>query len=260
MSRPVNEEDVQAYVDGRLEGARREDVERYLDEQPHEAARVKDYQAQRETLAAALAFHDPAPVPPRLDLLRLLDARMFRRRTMWRAAAAIVLSVGIGGAAGWLSRGGLPTGLAGRAMAVLTRQAVASQAVYAVDRLHPIEVGAGQREHLAVWLSNRLQHPLQPPDLVSAGYELLGGRLLATETGGPAALFMYADKEGRRISVLLRPMAPGISAKRQDAQTGPMGVCAWIKAGLGYAVAGPLPDEQLDRLADLVMASARGPS
>ena len=260
MSRPVSEEDLHAYVDNALDAARREDVDRYLRERGDEAARVRDYIAQREALRAALDFPATTPLPPELNLLRLLDARLMRRRRLWRVAAAVVVSLGVGGSAGWLARGGLPTDRNGRAMARLTDQALASHEVYAVDRRHPIEVVAAERDHLATWLSNRLNRKLQPPDLEQAGYELLGGRLLATERGGAAALFMYADKQGQRVSVLLRPMAAELSAARTDGHNGSLNVCAWIESGLGYAVAGPVPDKQLDRLADIIRASARSPS
>ena len=61
-------------------------------------------------------------------------------------------------------------------------------------------------------------------------------------------------------SVLLRPMAAELSAARTDGHNGSLNVCAWIESGLGYAVAGPVPDKQLDRLADIIRASARSPS
>jgi anti-sigma factor RsiW len=260
MNRPVSEEELHAYVDDTLDDARRYDVERYLAEHGDDAARVRDYAAQRHALRTALAFRASTPAPPELNLLRLLEARKVRRQTAWRIAAAVVLSLGVGGAAGWLSRGGLPSGRAERAMALLTDEAFASHTVYAADQRHPIEVEAAEHEHLARWLSNRLNRKVDAPDLIRAGYQLLGGRLLATERGGAAALFMFADKTGRRVSVLVRPMASEIRTAQTDTQNGPITVCAWIESGLGYAVAGPLPDEELDHIADLIKASARAQS
>lgn len=260
MSRPVSEEDLHAYVDNVLDRARREDVERYLAQHAGDAARIRDYATQRQALRSALAFRASTPAPPELNLLRLLEARIVRRRTSWRIAAAVVLSLSVGGGAGWLSRGGPPTGRADRAMTVLTSEALASHTVYAVDQRHPVEVEAAERDHLTRWLSNRLNRRLEVPDLMPAGYQLLGGRLLATERGGAAALFMYADKAGQRVTVLVRPMASEIRAAQRDAQSGHIRVCAWIDGGLGYAVAGPLPDEELDELSELIKASARAPS
>ncbi|CAH2603553.1 Anti-sigma factor [Rhodovastum atsumiense] len=259
MSRPVTEDDLQAYVDDALDPARREDVARYLAGHAEVAARMRDYAAQRQALRTAFAPGGTAPLPPRLNLLRLLEARMTRRRTLWRTAAAILLSLGVGGAAGWLARGGPPVSRTDRAMILLTEQALASHAVYAVDPRRPVELDADARDDLAQWLSNRLKRPLAVPDLMAAGYALLGGRLLATERGGAAALFVYADRQGQRASVLLRPMAPELRAPPREDRSGRVSVCAWIESGLGYAVAGALPDETLDELADRVRASLRAP-
>ena len=257
MSRAVSEEDLHAYVDHALDSARRVEVARHLGQHPEDAARVRDYAAGREALKTAMAGTASDPVPPELNLLRLLEGRLVRRRASWRIAAGIALGLAAGGGAGWLSRGGLPGGRAGRAIVALTDQALANHAVYAVDARHPVEMAAVERDQLDHWLSNRLDRTLGAPDLAGAGYELLGGRLLATERGRPAALFMYADRQGLRVSVVLRPMAADLDVRRTDAAAGPLRVCAWIDGGMGYAIAGNLPDEELDRLADLVAGTGR---
>src|SRR6478609_3203207 len=53
--RPISEDELHGYVDGRLEAARRQEVERYLDAQPELSRRVAAYRAQRHDLRAALA-------------------------------------------------------------------------------------------------------------------------------------------------------------------------------------------------------------
>jgi anti-sigma factor RsiW len=68
--------------------------------------------------------------------------------------------------------------------------AIASHLVYGTDRRHPIEVAASEPDYLAQWLSNRLNRTVMPPDLSRFGYTLIGGRLLATEQGNAAALFI----------------------------------------------------------------------
>jgi anti-sigma factor RsiW len=260
VNREVSEDDLHAYVDNALDAARREEVEAYLWHRSEDAARVRAYIDQREALRAAFADRPSIPAPRNLNLLRLMEARIARRRASWRIAAAIALAFGFGGAAGWIGGGGLPTNRPERAVAVLIEEALASHAVYGADLRHPIEVQATERAHLTTWLSNRLNRRVEPPDLQTAGYELLGGRLLATERGRPAALFMYVDKQGQRVSVLVRPMAPDIRIKEVEAQSGQIGTCAWISDGLGYAVAGPLPEADLDRLADIIKMAPRAPS
>ncbi len=252
---PVTEDDVQAYVDSRLEPARRHEIEQYLASQPEVAQRVAAYRAQRETLQSAFAAYAAEPIPPELNLARLFEARR-RRFTAWQVAAAVVLALCVGGAAGWFLGSSPAPGRVELAMSLLRQEALASHTVYAADRRHPIEVGADQHEHLSQWLSNRLQRPVVPPDLSMAGYRLLGGRLLATEHGGAAALFVYDTADGNRLSVLMRPMAPELRAARADMAAGPVNGCAWIENGIGYAVVAAAPDATLDRIADQIIQQA----
>jgi anti-sigma factor RsiW len=144
-------------------------------------------------------------------------------------------------------------------MSLLQQQAMASHAVYADDRRHPIEVAAAERDHLSQWLSNRLRRSVVPPDLSPLGYRLLGGRLLATEHGGAAALFVYDDSKGDRLTVLLRPMSPELRAAPTDVAQGPLNGCSWIGNGMGYAVVAAASDQTLDQIADQIRHQAATP-
>jgi anti-sigma factor RsiW len=253
---PISSEELHAYVDDRLEPDRRREIEHDLDAQPELARRVAAYRAQRDGLRAALGGHAAEPIPPDLNLNRLLEARLTRRSAWWRAAAAVVLCLGIGGAAGWyLGTSPSPSRIE-VAVSLLQQQAIASHTVYAADRRHPIEVAAAETDHLSQWLSNRLRRSVSPPDLSEFGYQLLGGRLVATEHGGAAALFVYDDAKGNRLTVLLRPMAPELRAARADVAQGSLNGCTWINSGMGYAVIGAASDRVLDQIADRISQQA----
>jgi len=127
------------------------------------------------------------------------------------------------------------------------------------DSRHPIEVTAADGAHLSQWLSNRLRRDVVPPDLSAVGYRLLGGRLVATERGAAAALFVYDNAQGDRLSVLLRPMAPELRAVRSDIAKGSLSGCTWIGGGMGYAVVAPAPDQTLDRVADQISRQVAKP-
>ncbi len=248
----VPEEELHAYVDGQLAPERRDEVATWLADEPEAAARVRAWQTQREELRAA--FAEPAPPAPNLDLLRIVETRMRRRRLPWAiggAAAAMVLALGLGGAAGWMLRGG-PADRQAAALSVLEQEAFATHAVYSVDKRHPIEVGAAEREHLTQWLSNRLNRHVAPPDLGAAGWRLLGGRLLATERGGAAALFMYDNPQGQRLSVVMRPMAPDLATPEPQRMGGAVNGAAWIAGGLGYAVVAAAPHDEISQVSKLV--------
>ena len=257
---PIAEEDLHAFVDGQLAPPRRAEVQRYLDANPQEARRVAAWSAQREALRDVLAPYAAAPLPPELNLSRLIEARLRPRRTIWLTAASVLLALAVGGTAGWMVHApGGPT-RAALAMSLLEQLGLASHVVYAADKRHPIEVPAADRDHLAQWLSNRLSRGVAPPALDALGYRLIGGRLLATEHGGAAALFMYENAQGQRLSLVLRPMARDLHAARADMRQGAVNGCAWIADGIGYAVVASLPDDELDLVSDLVQREAHGAS
>jgi anti-sigma factor RsiW len=248
---PITEEDLHAYVDGQLAPIRQAAVQRYLQANPEEARRVAAWTAQRGALRAVFAAHAAAPLPHSLNLSRLIEPRLRRRRVSRLAIASALLTMVVGGGS-WLLLAPTTPERAAPAMALLQQQALATYAVYAIDRRHPIEVGADQKDHLSTWLSNRLRRTVKPPDLEALDYRLIGGRLLATEHGGAAALFMYEDSHGQRLSLMLRPMSPDLRAPTSDMRDGTVNGCAWITDGLGYAVVAALPDAELDRVADFI--------
>lgn len=249
LGRPITEEELHAYVDNRLEPVRLAAILRYLQEHPDVAERVAAYRAQREALRAAFGGVAAEPIPPRLDLQRLIQERLARRRAPWRVAASVVLAFGVGGAGGWFLHVGLQP--ATSSLTLLTQEAVANHVVYTADRRSPTELGAEQRDDLARWVSNRLNHKVAPPDLSADGYHYMGGRLAAT-SDGPAGLFMYDDAQGVRLTVFVLPMGAADSAPIQHVDFAHVDGCAWIDKGVGYTVVGKLPPAELRRLAEQV--------
>jgi anti-sigma factor RsiW len=247
--RPIAEEELHAYVDNQLEPERQFYVLRYLQEHPDVARRVAAYRAQREALRAALGPVAAEPIPPQLDLQLLIQRRLGQRRTPWRAAAAVLLAFVLGGAGGWFLHGGAPPPT--ESITLLAQEAVANHVVYTADRRRPTELGAEQRDDLARWVSNRLNHKVAPPDLAADGYSYMGGRLAATPDG-PAGLFMYDDKQGVRLTVFVLPLSAARSMPIQHVDFAHVDGCAWIDKGVGYTVVGRLPPAELRRLAEQV--------
>ena len=112
-----------------------------------------------------------------------------------------------------------------------------------------MEVGSAETPHLQQWLSNRLDRTVVAPDLSGLGYQLVGGRLLATEHGGAAALLMYDDAAHHRISVLLRPMEKTLRTPGAVIQKDGVNGQAWIGNGLGVAVVASVPASDIAALA-----------
>jgi anti-sigma factor RsiW len=253
--RPITEEDLHAYVDRVLEPERQAEVADYLREHPDVAKRITAFADQRDQLRAALAPVAGEPLPPELNLARIIERRSRRPSvTRWAAMAAVLLLC-IGGTVGWGVRGALETSPGG--LTALAQEATASYNVYAPDRVRPVEVRASDSAQLVQWVSDRLHRPVKVPDLTTSGYRLMGGRLVATEHG-PAAMFMYDDDRGSRIVLLTRPMSRADQNAPMTPQSrGDVGGFSWADDGVGYSLVGQAAAESLRPLANEVRRQAR---
>jgi len=238
---PIGEDDIQAYVDGRLTPDRARLVEDYLARRPEEKARLEGLQADVKNLRLRLQPVFDEPIPSRLRIAALkIDMRRRRFGQIRRAVAAIVL-VAIGAAGGWLFKPSDP-GPSGRSYQI----AVAAEDAYrtfVVEVMHPVEVGADNEEHLVQWLSKRTGAQLVPPDLGGFGYKLVGGRILPA-LGATAAQLMYETDAGERLTVYLRPGESGQTAFtfRQD---GDVSNFIWVDNGFDFAVTAGLDRARL---------------
>ena len=138
MSRPVSEEDLHAYVDKLLEPDRQAEIAAYLADHPDAAQRVAAYSAQRELLRSTLASIADEPLPPQLDLSRIVEDRHRRRFSPvgWTIAAMLLIS--LGGVGGWAARNVMLD--APGELTALADEAVACFEVYAQDRVRPVEL------------------------------------------------------------------------------------------------------------------------
>jgi anti-sigma factor RsiW len=230
--RPVSEDDLHAYVDGLLDPERRRSVEQYLMAHAGIAARVAGWVAGRDLLRDAFAGEAGQPVPASLNLSRLAAARTRRHWAPMRAAAGMVLSLGLGAGAGWVAHGSGATG----GIAALGVQAADAHRAFASDTVRPVEVGAADMARNIAWVGQRLGRAVVPPDLSAAGYRLMGARMLSTAQG-PACLFMYDDDHGVRISVMMRPMLdPGMQAPMRAVEDHGTAGYAWARDGLGVSL------------------------
>jgi anti-sigma factor RsiW len=249
--RPISEDDLNAYVDRALDATRQAEVEAYLAAHPEVARRVAGFARQRDELRQAFAPIAQEPVPPELNLARMIEARRRPARERWRFAAAAVLLVAAGVGAGWAARGSLaPEGTSARSgLAALAQEASDSYKVFSADQARPVEIRAPNQADLVDWISTRLQHPVSVPDLTASGFRFMGGRLVAT-AHGPAGLIMYDDDKGMRLVMLVRPMATDKNAPMAPHEDGRVAGFAWAENGIGYSLVGPAAPDVLHPLAD----------
>lgn len=255
--RPVGEDDLQAYVDGRLAPELQHSVTAYLAANLPVAERLASDQEQRQALRDRLAFKADEPIPARLRISNILAER---RRTGGRRHVAVAAAFGwlmAGGVAGWFANTTFNEARIGTSalnFPPMANAAIAAHRTFVVESTHPVEVRADQQEHLVQWLSRRLGQTLSAPDLSGQGYRLMGGRLLPTDDG-PAAMFMYDDDRGTRLTLYIRS---GNDDETGFASTRQKDVSAffWTDRGLGYVVTAALDH---DRLLPVARALHGGP-
>jgi anti-sigma factor RsiW len=248
---PLTDADLMAYADGQLPVARIAEVEQALARDPALAARVADLRRQSSALHEAFDPWLADPIPPALlQAARPPEVTARWRRFMPYFAAAATLAMGV--ASGWYARdatleqAGTPTSFA--------RQAAITHVLYASDVNRPVEIWAAEEKRLVTWLSRRLGFALQEPDLNSAGFSLVGGRLVAGNEK-PTALFMYENADKQRLSLQVRKQPPGTreSAFRYAIEDG-VGVYYWVDEVCAYALSGQLDRTQMLVVGRLVYA------
>ncbi len=242
---PFDENDIQAYVDGRLDPARLAALEAWLSGMPEEQARIGALKQDRAALATA---YGPIAAEP---LSSRLAGALAAPPPFWRRAAAAVAIFAIGAAAGWAGNAFLlPPPMS---QADIIKEAIGAHRVFIPEVRHPVEVGANEEAHLVQWLSRRLGKPLKAPDLSKAGFKLVGGRLLADQ-GKPAALFMYENAGGQRITIHAIGGDGGSPTAFRYREIDGFAAFYWIDAGLSYAVIGRLQRDKLLEVARLAYA------
>ncbi len=252
MTGPDNgaQDRLHAYVDGWLGPEERTRVEAHLAQHPEDAAAAHAYRLQNSALRAAFAPVLDEPLPPGLEAAVMASAAMAdagrtkataRFRLGWAVAASVMLLLA-GGAGGWLLHGW--RGEAVETGGAFAAQALGAHRVFVSEVRHPVEVDAGQEAHLVAWLSKRLGTKLRAPDVRAAGFELVGGRLLA-EGARPVAQLMYEDTGGRRLTLYLRAIEGAEETAFRFVEDNGVAAFYWIDEDYAYALVAPLERDRL---------------
>jgi anti-sigma factor RsiW len=252
VNEPVTEADLQAYVDGRLDPARRALVDSWLAARPEEAERVAAYRRLSGEVRAAYQAMLDEPPPARIARVGT-HPRAFARQAAL-AAVWIVLGVAIGAVATLELKGARPgASIFANESAVMARRAAIAHATYSPEVRHPVEVAASEEQHLVAWLSKRLGVKVKAPRLDDVGMSLVGGRLLPGDAG-PVAQFMYEMPNGRRLTLYVRQeRAHNAETAFRYARENNVGVFYWIDRECGYAIASSdLNRDELLKVAELV--------
>ena len=236
ISMPPSERDLHAYVDHQLSDADRRVLETWLANHPDEAAQVRGWQQDAQQLRAALSGALQQPANPALDpaMIRLRRQRQSRRHLA--TAAVLLIAVSVGGFSGWQARemtlvraSALPMTDALQAYRLIAQQGMLP-ADYKVD-------GAGDMQR---WLDRYFTQVSRLPDLTAAGFEPVSGRLLSTDEG-PAAMVMYEDASGHKVSFYVRPPGPKNTFLPKGSRSdGDLQADYWSGGGYNYAMVSPV--------------------
>ncbi|WP_417579133.1 anti-sigma factor family protein [Pelagibacterium sp.] len=251
---PVSEDDLHAFVDGRLDASRAEQVRTHLDADGALAGELGTWRANEAALSELLssyAYAAPSDIPQRPNWLKA-------KFENWPAmVAALLVAFGLGGGVGYLARGSWP--LSGQGELVGSDEAwleVAARDVfltYVREVRHPVEVDASERDHLVNWLGNRIEKPFTAPSLADLGFELVGGRLLPIG-GKPGAMLMYENANGDRATILMARNAGARDTAFRFSEDLGVNTFRWIDGPLAYAISGFLDRGALEDISREVYA------
>ena len=266
---PVTEEEIQGFVDDRLDPATCDRVRQHLANVPEDARRVEDYCRHRQMLRDALRPLAEEAIPGRLRNVGQRrpqpDAVVvpFRSRLRsWgamgrnalpnmplaQAASIALVCLAAGGVLGWrLAPSPSPWMLGVRPLA---EEAADSYRAYVSDGTHPVEVSSSDLPALSAWVSARLGKKVEAPDRIK-GLRLLGGRVVPTSRG-PAAMFMYTDAEGRASPAVLLvcPLSLHGNAPMVEGEESRLTSVTWSVNGVGYSLVGEMPGPKLRSMAE----------
>jgi anti-sigma factor RsiW len=111
--------------------------------------------------------------------------------------------------------------------------------LFAQDGILPADYHVQGGGDMQGWLDRYFNQAYRLPDLSQAGFKAVSGRLLSTEQGA-AAMVLYEDPQGRRISFYIRPPGPENKFLPRGSRSAD-GLQAeyWSGAGYNYAMVSP---------------------
>lgn len=247
----IQEDDLHAYVDKQLPADKIKAVEALIRQNPEIALKVQLWQQQNNTITTHFEKKQFNDIPEQLNIKKI-QSNLHNKSTQkqpWHytvAASALIL---ISGSLGWFSHEISQQNKEKHLnSASFASSAISAHQVFSVEMLHPVEVGAEQKEHLVSWLSKRINHQLKIPQLQSYGFNLLGGRLLSMQEGRPAAQLMFENKEGQRITWMISKNPSYLDHTFLSKNEDNINSFYWMDAKVAYSVTSELSHNLLRKL------------
>jgi anti-sigma factor RsiW len=234
ISMPPSERDLHAYVDHQLSDADRHRVETYLANNAEVAAQVRAWQHDAQQLRAALSGALQQPANPQLDPAMIRQRAKRQSRRHLASAAMLLIAVSVGGLGGWQAR---QMTLASAPLPMT--DAMQAYRLIAQQGILPADYKVSNDGDMQGWLDQYFSQAQRLPNLTASGYTPISGRLLSTEQG-PAAMVVYEDQAGHKVSFYVRPPGPkNFLLPRGSRSDGELQAEYWSGAGYNYAMVSP---------------------
>ncbi len=144
-------------------------------------------------LRASLSGTLQLPANPDLDPALIRRRIRLQSRRHLATAAVLLIAVSLGGLGGWHAREATQPSMLPMA------DAMQAFRLFAQDGVLPADYRAQDSGTMQAWLDRYFNQAHRLPDLSPSGFKPVSGRLLNTEQG-TAAMVLYEDPQGRRIS------------------------------------------------------------
>jgi anti-sigma factor RsiW len=245
----IDTDTLHAYADGQLPDEQQAAVEAYLAAHPDAAALVAQWQRQNDAVRVMFGPVVGEPVPERLSPHAISQRVRSDRMQALRNLAAVFLVVAIAGSFGWYLRGAFwqEEPVSER----LIDNAVLAHALYVKEKSHAVEAAADS-PNLMRWLSNRIETPIDAPNLADQGYTFIGGRLLPgyNDDGahGPAAQLMYQNAGGERLTLYITSALDDKKEVWQFEERDGVGAYYWANNAVTCTIVANLPEQEVRQL------------
>lgn len=254
-SREIDELDLLAYADSRLDPARAADVEAYLARRPELARQVEDFRHQDRELHAQYDRHLDQPVPARIAQLfeePQLGTRWALGRIVHHAVAATLLMAVTGAAGWWLGQGTTSQSpdthrFVDQAMERFTASASTTHGEMTTTQ-GPSSTSLPDLSRF----SDRISLELRAPDLSDHGYRLFRKERVVFD-GEQGVALRYSGPADTEVQVFLKSRWPGRAPAFRTVEDENVTLTYWNEGPLAVAVAAPRAEaDTVDLLASKV--------
>lgn len=248
-------EDLQDYLDERLDTFRKADIDAYLIENRDAAEHVATLKSQSEALKRLGAIILDEPVPDKLRAIvrkheqhKISPSRLWSRKRFLEVAAATLIFLS-GGSAGWWLHDRM-TPLPTPVEALLENSSYALN-FYGSDSGFPIGFSPDQSKELANWIKKLFGKAVPYPDLSADNYQFSGGNILPG-ADSKTIFYLYSRSKNLHISVIAWASDEEPSEELTVAELGDFAASYWYSGNFGYAVLGSSSDDGLGHIADSI--------